>query len=204
VAFTYFLRDQQTLELAVKHVVPGAAGRSHVRIWDAGCAMGQEAYSLAMLFAENMGYFGFNNLRIHATDLDECSTFGEIIHSGVYREDEIKRMPAELAGRYFQPSDKPGFFRVTEKLRSRILFQKHDLRSLKSIGAGFSLIVCKNVLLHLQPEERVEVIRMFHESLAPDGYFATEQTQKLPGSVAHLFEQIAPDAQVFKKIEIPH
>ncbi len=54
-AFTYFLRDLHTLELVVKHVVHYTSGRSHVRIWDAGCAMGQECYSLAMLFAENMG-----------------------------------------------------------------------------------------------------------------------------------------------------
>lgn len=203
-AFTYFLRDQQTLELAVRRVVPGTTGRCHIRIWDAGCAMGQEAYSLAMLFAENMGYFGFNNLRIHATDLDECSTFGEIIQEGVYREDEIRRMPPDLADKYFQPTERQGFFRVTEKLRSRILYQRHDLRSLKPIGEGFSLIVCKNVLLHFQPEERVEVIRMFHGALAPDGYFATEQTQKLPPPVGHLFEQIAPDAQVFRKVETSH
>ena len=202
VAFTYFLRDQQTLELAVRHVVPATSGRSHVRIWDAGCAMGQEAYSLAMLFAESMGYFGFNNLRIHATDLDDCSTFGEIISSGVYREEEIKRMPADLSGRYFQPTDRPGFFRIVDRLRSRILYQRHDLRSLRRIGDGFSLIVCKNVLLHFQPEERVDVIRMFHRALAPDGFFATEQTQKLPSEVSDLFEQITPDAQVFKKREL--
>lgn len=201
-AFTYFLRDQQTLELAVRHVVPATSGRSHVRIWDAGCAMGQEAYSLAMLFAESMGYFGFNNLRIHATDLDDCSTFGEIIRSGVYREDEIRRMPADLANRYFQPTDKPGLLRIVDRLRGRILYHRHDLRSLESIGDGFSLIVCKNVLLHFQPEERIEVIRMFHGALAPDGFFATEQTQKMPSEVSDLFEQIIPDAQIFKKREI--
>ena len=54
-AFTYFLRDQQTLERIVEHVVPYASGRSRVRVWDAGCATGKEPYSLAMLFAENMG-----------------------------------------------------------------------------------------------------------------------------------------------------
>ena len=200
-AFTYFLRDQQTLELAVRHVVPATSGRSHVRIWDAGCAMGQEAYSLAMLFAESMGYFGFNNLRIHATDLDDCNSFGEIIRLGIYREDEIRRMPADLVNRYFQATDRPGFHRIVERLRCRILYRRHDLLSLKSIGDGFSLIVCKNVLLHFQPEERVDVLRMFQRALAPDGFFATEQTQKLPSEVSDLFEQVTPDAQVFKKRE---
>ena len=58
-AFTYFLRDLHTLERVVEHVVPYTSGRSRVQVWDAGCAMGQEPYSLAMLFAENMGSLRF-------------------------------------------------------------------------------------------------------------------------------------------------
>jgi chemotaxis protein methyltransferase CheR len=201
VAFTYFLRDLQTLERVVENVVPYTTGRSRVLVWDAGCAMGQEPYSLAMLFAENMGHFSFKNLRILATDLDDCSLFGDIVRTGSYQEEDVKRMPKMLLEKYFQPDDKPGYFRISDLLRSRIQFQKHDLLSLSPIGDGFSLIVCKNVLLHFQHAERVEVIRMFHRSLAPDGYFATEQTQKMPGEAAHLFERVSGDAQLFRKIE---
>ena len=198
-AFTYFSRDLQTLEVVIKHVVPYITGRSHIRVWDAGCAMGQEAYTLAMLFAENMGGFSFKNLRIHATDIDECSLFGQTICSGVYKEEEVKRMPTEMLDKYFGPDDRPGLFRIADNLRSRILYQKHDLLTLKPIGQGFSLIVCKNVLLHFQPADRIEVISMFHQSLAPGGYFATEQTQKMPAEVAHLFEQASGGVQVFRK-----
>ena len=200
-AFTYFFRDLQTLDLVVKHVAKYTMGRSHIRVWDAGCAMGQEPYTLAMLFAENMGGFSFKNLYIHATDLDDCSLFGPIICSGIYQEEEVKRMPHEMLHKYFAPDDKPGFFRIAENLRNRILYQKHDLLTLKPIGEGFSLIVCKNVLLHFQPKERLEVLRMFHKALAPGGYLATEQTQKMPEEVASLFEQAAADAQVFRKVE---
>ena len=200
-AFTYFLRDLQTLERVIEHVIPYTSGRSNVRVWDAGCAMGQEPYSLAMLFAENMGHFGFKNLRIHATDLDDCSLFGDIIRTGLYLEEEVKRMPGELLAKYFQPDEKAGYFRISELLRSRIHFQKHDLLSLSPVGEGFSLIVCKNVLLHFQQAERIEVIRMFHRSLAPGGFFATEQTQKIPVEAAHLFERVSSDAQLFRKIE---
>lgn len=199
-AFTYFLRDLQTLEHMVRHVVPYTVGRSHVRVWDAGCAMGQEPYSLAMLFAENMGHFGFKNLYIHATDLDDCSVFGDIIRTGVYQEEEVKRMPGDLLEKYFRPDEKAGYFRICELLRSRIQFQRHDLLSLKPVGDGFSLVLCKNVLLHFQHAERIEVIRMFHRALAPGGFFATEQTQKMPAEVAHLFEQVTADAQIFRKV----
>lgn len=201
-AFTYFLRDLHTLEHLARHVIPYTAGRSHVRIWDAGCAMGQEAYSLAMVFAENMGYFAFKNLRIHATDLDNCDLFREIVVSGIYQEDSLKRMPGELFDKYFHSTEQPGYFQISENLRSRIIYQKHDLLSLTPVGKDFSLVLCKNVLLHFRPAERIQVIRMFHRSLAPGGFFATEQTQKLPAEVAPLFEQVTPDAQVFKKLEV--
>jgi chemotaxis protein methyltransferase CheR len=110
-------------------------------------------------------------------------------------------MPRDLLEKYFQQDDKAGYFRISELLRSRIQFQKHDLLSLSPIGDGFSLIMCKNVLLHFHYAERVEVIRMFHGSLASGGFFATEQTQKMPAETAHLFEQVRGDAQLFRKIE---
>ncbi|HOT78313.1 MAG TPA: CheR family methyltransferase, partial [Candidatus Wallbacteria bacterium] len=75
-----------------------------------------------------------------------------------------------------------------------------NLLSLKPVGEDYSLIICKNVLLHFQPEERVKVIKMFYDSLAPGGYFITEQTQKMPEELAHLFQKVVDDAQLFKKI----
>ena len=83
-AFTFFFRDMHVLELVVKHVTPTLSGRSRPRIWDAGCAMGPEPYSLAIMFAESMGRFGFNNLRVEASDLDDCDQFGAIIREGTY------------------------------------------------------------------------------------------------------------------------
>ena len=61
--------------------------------------------------------------------------------------------------------------------------------------------MCKNVLLHFQADQRIEVIKMFHRALAPAGYFATEQTQKLPEETAELFEQVAADGQLFRKVK---
>jgi len=59
-----------------------------------------------------------------------------------------------------------------------------------------------NVLLHFQGAERVAVLRMFHSSLVPGGFFATEQTQKMPEGVTHLFERVTPDAQLFRRLEV--
>lgn len=200
-AFTYFFRDMHVLELAIKHLVPCASGRSRVRIWDAGCAMGPEPYSLAIMLAEGMGRFGFRNVSIFASDIDESGGFDKIIAEGIYPEEPLSRIPEEIFRKYFQPNGRPGFFRIDEGIKKCVSFRRHDLLSLEPIGDDFSLIICKNVLLHFQPAERVEVIRMFHRALAPGGLFATEQTQKMPEQVAHLFEQVVSDGQVHRKVE---
>lgn len=200
-AFTYFFRDSHTLELIVKLMAPEVMGRSRIRIWDAGCAMGPEPYTLAILCAEQFGRFAFKNLYIQATDIDESNNFGEVIAKGDYPAEEVERMPRELFQKYLRPGRQPGFFQVIDEIRSRVSFQRHNLLSLQPVGNNFSLVLCKNVLLHFQPQERVEVIRMFHQALAPEGFFATEQTQKLPPEVAPFFKQVAGDAQVFRKVQ---
>lgn len=199
-AFTFFMRDRPTLEHAADHMISYATGRSKIKIWDAGCALGQETYTIAMVFAEKMNPFGFKNLRIDATDYDRANNFGDAVTSATYPYDELQRTPVNLFEKYFEPAQKPGHHRVVENLRSRVTFQYHDLLSLKPVGSDYCLVVCKNVMLHFQYPQRVEVFKMFHGALAPGGYLATENTQKLPPEVAHLFEQVVPDAQLYKKV----
>lgn len=202
-AFTFFFRDLYTLEHAVKVLVPEVAGRSRIRIWDAGCAMGPEPYTLAILLAEKMGNFSFKNLYITATDIDESEQFGNIIKDAVYSDEETKRISKEIFNKYFKKAEtKPEAFQLINLIRDRVQFQKHNLLSLNSIGDGFSLILCKNVLLHFQQNERIEVIKMFHKSLSPGGLFVSEHTQKMPEELSHMFQQVVPDAQLYRKIEI--
>jgi len=200
-AFTFFFRDQQVLERVVEHSVPSLSGRSHPRVWDAGAAMGQEPYTLSIMFAERMGHFAFSNLRIEATDVESTGQFARIVEAGAYPKDELSRLPEGILEKYFEPNGKSDYFRVIDKIRRRVTFQRHDLLSFQEIGHGYSLVVCKNVLLHFQPPERIEVLRMFHRALAPGGFFATEQTQEMPLELASLFQRVIPDGQLFRKVE---
>lgn len=200
-AFTFFFRDQQVLERVVEHLLPSLAGRSRPRIWDAGSAMGQEPYTLAIMLAERMGHFAYNNLRIDATDVENTGQFARIIEAGVYPREELERLPPGILEKYFEPDGKPGHFRVIDKIRQRVVFQQHDLLSLREIGQGYALVLCKNVLLHFQQAERIEVLKMFHRALAPGGFFASEQTQEMPAELAPFFERVTPDAPLFRKVE---
>ncbi|MFZ4438329.1 MAG: CheR family methyltransferase [Syntrophales bacterium] len=199
-AFTFFFRDLTPLEHAVQFLITGASGRSRVRIWDAGCAMGQEPYTLAILLAESMGQFAFRNVQIFATDYDEplLKTLKEAIYPWV----ELERVPADVFQKYFEPADREGWFRVVEKIRNVVTTQHHNLLSLKPVRDDFSLIVCKNVLLHFHYPERVEVYKMFHQALEPGGFLVNEHTQKLPSEVGHLFRQVISDGQLYCKVAV--
>ena len=200
-AFTFFFRDLPVLEYAVEATLKLALGRLKIKVWDAGCALGQEPYTLAMLFAERMGEMGFNTLYLDATDYDHENNFGDIVTAGEYKTDELQRIPKDFFSKYFEEvKEKPGYHRVIERIRKRVFFKYNDLLDLQPPGSDYSLIVCKNVLLHFSYEQRIEVIRMYHKSLAPGGYFATENTQKIPQEISHLFEQVTPDAQLFRKL----
>lgn len=203
-AFTYFFRDRHTLDLIARHVIPDLKKRMYINIWDAGCAMGPEPYSLAITLRENMGPFLFRNVRIYATDVDESGEFGQVIARGVYPATRVKRIPLELLRKYFAPkapsNGEEGLYEISAEMKKAVIYQRHDLLSLRPIRDEFGLVVCKNVLLHFQPQERVAVIEMFHRALSQGGYFVTEQTQKLPPEVAHLFRGVTSAGQLFQKV----
>ena len=200
-AFTYFFRDIQTLQLIVSHVLPTLKGHRYINVWDAGCAHGPEPYSIAIMLRERMTHFLFRNVRIYATDIYTSNQFGHTITEGIYSECETKRIPRHLRDKYFTEADVPGHYQVINELRTRISFIQHNLLSLTPIRTGFGLIVCKNVLLHLSQQQRASVVHMFHEALRPGGFLVTEQTQKLPTGAEKLFEQVTPEAQIFRRLE---
>ncbi len=200
-AFTFFFRDSQTLELLIEQALPTLRGQAFIRIWDAGCAHGPEAYTLAMMLRERMSDFVFRNVRIHATDVEP--QFGPHIAAGIYAEQEVKRIPYPFRYRYFQMADKPGYVQVIPEIRKKVTFVEHDLLCLTPPREDFSLIVCKNVLLHFDEPQRRKVFRMFHRSLRAGGLLATEHTQKLPEELNSLFKPIAGYVQVFRRLDAP-
>lgn len=199
-AFTYFFRDLQTLETIRDQALPYLRTRRYIDIWDAGCAMGPEPYSLAIILRESMGYMYFRNVRIRATDIDTSNLFGKTIAAGIYPREQLERIPREYFHKYFSPTDRPGFYQISEELRNAVIFQRHDLLSLKPIAQEMGMVICKNVLLHFGEEERIRVIRMFHDVLMDGGFFVTEQTQKLPPECRSLFEPVVTNAQMFRKV----
>ena len=156
--------------------MPSLKSRRYIRIWDAGCAMGAEPFSLAIVLRESMGPMIFRNVHILATDIDTMDQFGDMIHSGVYPERDVKRIPRDIFSGYFMPNCQPDHFQLVDEIRNRVTFQKHDLLTLQSPREDFGAILCKNVLWHLKQKERVDVIKMFYGALADNGYLVPDSS----------------------------
>ena len=154
-----------------------------------------------MMLRERMSDFVFRNVRILATDVEP--QFGPRVAAGIYAEQEVKRIPYPIRYRYFQMASEPGYVQVIPEIRAKVSFAEHDLLSLTPPREDFSLIVCKNVLLHFDEGQRRRVFRMFHGALRPDGLLATEHTQKLPDRMDALFEPAVGYAQVFRRLDAP-
>lgn len=200
-AFTYFFRDMQTLELIRDNCLKSLTSRQRIKVWDAGCAMGPEPYSLSIIFRENVGYMYYRNIKIIATDVDQSQQFDKIILDGIYPREQVERIPKEIFTKYFVDVEDGKYYQVIEEIRKSVSFRRHDLLTLKPIEENFDLILCKNVLLHFSYEDRIKVLTMFYNSLNIDGFLALEQTQKIPKEIEHLFIPIVSNAKLFKKSE---
>lgn len=198
-AFTFFFRDMNVLETIQTEVLPDLLRRRCLDIWDAGCATGVEPFSLAIMLREKLGEFTFRNVKILATDHN--ADFEKLIKDAAYSQELIGRIPKYVLEKYFISDELKVCYRLCEKVRRSVTFKQHDLTSLNSVGEKFGLIVCKNVLLHIQPETRLKVIKMFYNSLAPGGYLATEQTQKMPPEAVGWFEPVMGKGVVYRKID---
>lgn len=197
-AFTFFFRDKHTLDLLANCLFELRDASGSLRIWDAGCAMGPEPYTFAIILREKFGS-AFGRIHIDATDIDESGHFGEIIQAGLYEHADVSRMPEDVLERYFLRQD-DGRYLIDPEIRRAVHYAWHDLLTFEPFSRPYHIVLCKNVLLHFTAEQRVRAIRMFHQVLEPGGFFATEQTQPLPAECESLFERIASDANVYRRL----
>ena len=151
---TYFYRDRAPFDLLTRTVLPRLSRKlsktKRLSIWSAGCSTGQEAYSLAMMFAEDPQWLGWK-IDILATDISEAA-----IHrarAGVYSQFEVQRgLGVTQMIRWF--SETPEGWAADERLKRAIRFQVHNLLESAPIGGGFDIVLCRNVLLYLNEDRR--------------------------------------------------
>ncbi|AQT81572.1 chemotaxis protein CheR [Mycolicibacterium litorale] len=166
---TTFFRDPQAWDVIRDHVIPQilaerAAGEP-IRVWSAGCASGQEAYTLAMLLAEALGEDDFRRrVSIYATDVDEEALAQA--RAASYDAKAVESVPPELLAKYFEQVN--GRFVFREDLRRSMIFGRNDLVKDAPISR-VDLLVCPNTLMYLNSETQRNVLSRLHFALAPNG-----------------------------------
>ena len=200
-AYTSFFRDSDALEAIEKVVMPALSHLRAIQIWDAGCASGEEPYTLAILFASRLGPFSFRGLDILATDHEESSfpQFADQIKKAMYGRKDIMWVPQELRDRYFLPTDDPEYFLLDAEIREKVRYCQHDLLSLVPPEMGKSLIVCKNVIMHFTPTEQVGVLEMYWKTLSPGGFLVLDGNQDMARELKDRFERVEEGWPLYRK-----
>src|SRR5215469_5145966 len=195
---TRFFRDTETWTFLRRDIMPellaDAEDGRDIRVWSAGCASGEEAYSLAILFAEALGVDETaKRVKIYGTDIDE-----EALHdarAGLYSQKALEALSPEMRGKYFEQNGTQFAFRTD--LRRRVIFGRHDLTRDAPISR-LDLLVCRNTLMYLNVETQSQVIDRFHFALRESGYLFLGKAEMLL-SDGERFEVVSMRQRVFRR-----
>ncbi|HEX2062165.1 MAG TPA: chemotaxis protein CheB, partial [Thermoanaerobaculia bacterium] len=183
ISVTNFFRDAAVWERVEETVVPklfaGKSADDHVRVWVAGCATGEEAYTVAMLLADAaMELPSPPEIQIFATDLDEHAIAKA--RNGYYTAAETADIPPERLRRYFA-ADHDGF-RVRRELRELFLFAHHNVIKDPPFS-HVDFVTCRNLLIYLNRTAQERTMGVLHFALDPGGYLLLGTAETVDGAM---------------------
>jgi two-component system CheB/CheR fusion protein len=196
---TGFFRDPPAWELVRGEILPqllaSKPASEPIRIWSAGCASGEEAYSLAMITADLMGLEAVRErVKIYATDVDEEAL--NQARQARYTARQVEGVPPELLSRYFEGNGQGYVF--SKDLRRSVIFGRHDLIQDAPISR-IDLLVCRNTLMYLNSETQSHVLARFSFALREGGYLLLGKAEMLLAH-ANLFTSVDLKRRVFRKV----
>lgn len=198
---TRFFRNPETWALLGRRIVPELwAARGHVRVWSAGCASGEEPYSLALLFAEHAGAEAGGEaalaprLRIDATDLDPTAVAA--VRRAEYPAAAVAEVPPALLARWFSAGPP---YRVAPALARRVRPLVHDLTREPPPAPRYHLVVCRNVVIYFGRAAQERLLLAFADALAPGGRLLLGKVETLVGPARSRFELEEPRERLFRR-----
>lgn len=195
---TAFFRDPEAWDYLREHAIPALlAERSPeepIRVWSSGCAAGQEAYSIAIAFAEALGTEGFRQrVKIYATDVDEEAL--ALARHASYSPDELGGVSEAQLAEYFEQQG--GRYTFRKDLRRSVIFGRNDLVQDAPISR-IDLLVCRNTLMYFNADTQTKILERFHFALAPRGMMFLGRAEMLL-SHTRLFEPLDLKQRIFRK-----
>jgi len=197
---TRFFRNPETWALLGRRVVPELWARpGRVRVWSAGCASGEEPYSLALLFAEHAAAgegveAALARLRIDATDLDPEAV--EVARRAEYPAAALAEVPPALLARWFS-AEPP--HRVAPALARRVRVAVHDLTREPPPAPPYHLIVCRNAVIYFDRATQERIFAAFAEALVPGGRLLLGKVETLYGPARARFDLEEPRERLFRR-----
>lgn len=200
---TSFFRDQAAWDYLQENILPqlvlGKFEDEPIRVWSAGCASGEEAYTLAIALAELVGEEQFRQrVKIYATDVDEEALAQARLAS--YGAKDLEAIPLELQERYFEPSGDRFVFRTD--LRRSVIFGRHDLVPDAPISR-LDLLVCRNALMYFNAEAQSRILSRFHFALKDSGILFLGKAEMML-SHSNLFTPTSLQHRIFSKVSRVH
>ena len=198
IGVTRFFRDPEAFEFVEQHVVPEILDRvpesEEIRLWVAGCATGEEAYSLAMILFEQLTARGRQlNMKILSTDVHTVSL--SKASTGFYAEEQLEHVNEQRRERFFRK--KPNGYQISQDLRQLIVFAPHNITK----DAPFTkmhLISCRNLLIYLEPPAQKTVLSLFHFGLTTSGFLFLGPSETA-GDLAPEFDVVTEHWKIFRK-----
>ena len=166
---TAFFRDESSWSFLAEKVVPELLTRrdgcARIRVWSAGCSTGEEAYTLAIVFAEAMGMADFTQrVMVHATDVDDDAL--KRGRRARYKEAQVSHLPERLVHKYFRRADRD--YVIRDEVRRRVCFHRHDIIGDAAL-VHVDLLACRNMLMYLNADTQLRILRRFHRALNDGG-----------------------------------
>ena len=198
ISVTRFFRDKEEFR-NLESLLPSLLENRKtgpLRVWVAGCATGEEAYSIAMMISEALG--GPNvplkeKVQIFATDIDKAAL--QVARAGIYSSSALNDIPKELAAKYLiQHGDG---IRITDRLRSAVLFSDHNVCQDPPFQK-VHLLCCRNLLIYFGNSLQKKVMSRFHYSMASDALLFLGTAESIAGS-DELFHQDDSNSHVYRK-----
>ncbi len=196
---TEFFRDPEHFDYLKEEVLPGLVEEAwqenrQLRVWSAGCATGEEAYSLAIAISEILGSeTGLYNVRIFATDLDEDAI--NFARRGLYPASSLRSLSEERVERYFDEEDNQ--YQIKKSIRNMVVFGEHDL-SHRSPFPSIDLCVSRNVLIYFADELQKRALQLFAYSLRNGGYLVLGKAESV-SPLSDFFTQVNRQYKVYRR-----
>ncbi len=197
---TNFFRNAEVYDIIEKEVLPALikaknSGLRTIRIWSAGCSIGVEAYSIAMLLHHLLGNdFNKYNIKITGTDIDKESLLKA--QKGIYSEIEMKDVRPAFLNKYFTKQGKD--YVISDELKKIAQFKKQDLITGPKMS-GFDAIFCRNVTIYFQKELQEVLYMDFYNALSKDGFFIMGKTETLLGPSKDTFKPYNSKERIYQK-----